>query len=476
MRKLHIDTREWFPRIWDVLGILLLFFVITFLVVVPAGIIIAIKEYMHQPGKEFDLKNFMGSEIMGISLTYGYIIPMALTVLLTILLAKIRPRFNFRPVYLHLFPLVLAGGFFLLLVEEGILELMPSPDDEFKFMVELIRQHPKLAFLTIAVAAPFLEEMLFRGIILKFLLKKYPPRTAIIFSALIFGAYHLNPWQFVGATLIGLYLGYIYWRTGSLFYPVLLHFLNNAFSFYLTWKTQSVEAGLVPEDKPWALPLIMFTGLMGLTSVMIFLEKYFTRHGRKTYYLASANPHKMEELRALMPPGVELRSLTDLRHRTPLSETGTTLEENSLEKAMQLARRYGVDVIADDTGLEVEALGGRPGVYSARFAGPDAGDADNRRKLLARLEGHENRKARFRTVITLSDGHEWYQFEGVAPGEIIPNEQGSNGFGYDPVFRPEGSDKTFAQMTAEEKNRISHRAKATRKLLDFLENHARKPL
>ena len=470
MRRIYVNNNLFFPRVWDILAIFLLFFGTTVLVVLPYAVVFVVKWKSAHPEGELDIQQILSGEMMSGLLTYGYIIPMFLTVVLTIYFFKIRPRFSVRPSHWHLLPVILAGGFFLLMIEEGLMAVLPSPEDQFKLMENFIRSHPLMAFLTITVAAAILEELLFRGIILKFMLKIYSPWKAIILSAVIFGAFHMNIWQFVGATLIGLYFGYLYWRTGSLFYPILLHFLNNALSFYLVWQTDSMETELIPKENPWILPAVMFVGLMGFATVMVFLEKYFEKKAGKTFYVATANPHKLEELQAMMPPRVRLLSLKDLRHPTPLQETGSTLEENSFQKAFQLARRYGVNVIADDTGLEVDALGGRPGVYSARFAGPDASDKDNRRKLLEELEGKDNRQARFRTVITLSDGNRWYQFEGVAEGEITHTEQGEKGFGYDSIFKPQGYDKTFAQMTPEEKNRISHRAKAIRQLLDFLEN------
>lgn len=476
MRKLRLDTSRWFPRVWDVLGIFLMFLFFTVLVLMPFALAkgVGIFKQLAANGGTSDMPSaevqaHLREQLAAIGITWGYVVPITLTVIFTVLLFKIRPRFNFRPVYLQLMPVILLGEVFMWMIEEGIMELMPPAEDKFAILKDLILQHPYLAFLTIGVAAPLLEEMLFRGIILKFLLKKYAPWKAIVLSAVIFGAFHLNIWQFVGAFLIGIYMGYLYWRTGSLFYPVLLHFLNNSISFYIVWKTHTVDTGFLPEDNKRWLPLIILTGLIGFTAVMVYLDKYFERFGKRTIYVATSNPHKLAEMQAMMPSHIRLKSLKDLKHRSPLIESGDTLEENSLMKAYQIAKRYGVDVMADDTGLEVEALDGRPGVHSARFAGEQATDEQNRQKLLRQLDGVGNRQARFRTVITLSDGHRWYQFEGTVPGRIATEEQGEGGFGYDALFIPEGANRTFAQMSAEEKNRISHRARAVKRLVAFLE-------
>ena len=151
-----------------------------------------------------------------------------------------------------------------------------------------------------------------------------------------------------------------------------------------------------------------------------------------------------------------------------LAEEQDTLEGNSHQKAAYVWDNYHVSCFADDTGLEVEALNGAPGVYSARYAGPQRSDADNMHKLLQSLQGQENRRARFRTSITLILDGQQHQFEGIVTGSIATEWKGDKGFGYDPVFVPDGHERTFAQMSAEEKNAISHRGRATQELVRFL--------
>jgi XTP/dITP diphosphohydrolase len=187
-------------------------------------------------------------------------------------------------------------------------------------------------------------------------------------------------------------------------------------------------------------------------------------------FFATHNKHKSEEVGSMLAGVFTVKNLHDLELKDEIPETGLTLEENSRIKARYLNANFGVDCFADDTGLEVEALGGEPGVRSARYAGEPADDTKNIDLLLANLKGKSLRKARFRTVITLILGEEEKQFEGIVSGSIITERIGSNGFGYDPVFIPEGHRKTFAEMTSEEKNRISHRAIAVQELVSYLAN------
>lgn len=183
---------------------------------------------------------------------------------------------------------------------------------------------------------------------------------------------------------------------------------------------------------------------------------------------ATNNQHKLEEIRKITGGKIKILSLSDIGCREDIPETGATLEENALIKAQFVKNRFGFDCFADDTGLEVEALNGAPGVYSARYAGEACNPQDNMEKLLAALQGNDNRLARFRTVMALLlDGKE-YCFEGEIGGRITEERRGTAGFGYDPVFVPEGYDKTFAELGEEEKNNISHRALATQKLIAFL--------
>ncbi len=183
---------------------------------------------------------------------------------------------------------------------------------------------------------------------------------------------------------------------------------------------------------------------------------------------ATHNQNKVAELRKLVGENIALISLTDLGITDEIQETGRTLKENALIKAQFVYNNYGVDCFADDTGLEVDALDGAPGVYSARFADEPADSEKNIDKLLALLDGQDNRQARFRTIIALQKQEGQFFFEGVIEGQIIAQRRGMKGFGYDPVFLPNHFDRTFAEMDMREKNLISHRAIAVKKLTKFL--------
>ena len=192
---------------------------------------------------------------------------------------------------------------------------------------------------------------------------------------------------------------------------------------------------------------------------------------KRKLVFATNNAHKLEEVAAILGDQVELLSLNDIGCHADIPETAETLEGNALLKSSYIYKNYHLNCFADDTGLEVEALNGAPGVYSARYAGGEGHDAQaNMLKLLHELEGKENRKAQFRTAISLIlDGKE-YLFEGVIKGEIIKEKRGDSGFGYDPVFMPEGYDRTFAELGNDIKNQISHRALAVQKLCEFLQS------
>ena len=192
---------------------------------------------------------------------------------------------------------------------------------------------------------------------------------------------------------------------------------------------------------------------------------------KRKLVFATNNAHKLEEVVAILGDQVELLSLNDIGCQADIPETAETLEGNALLKSSYIFKNYHLDCFADDTGLEVEALNGAPGVYSARYAGGEGHDAQaNMLKLLHELDGKENRKAQFRTAISLIlDGKE-YLFEGVIKGEIIKEKRGDSGFGYDPVFMPEGYDRTFAELGNDIKNQISHRALAVQKLCEFLQS------
>nr|WP_314286984.1 non-canonical purine NTP diphosphatase [uncultured Capnocytophaga sp.] len=183
---------------------------------------------------------------------------------------------------------------------------------------------------------------------------------------------------------------------------------------------------------------------------------------------ATHNLHKLKEIEALLPEGIELLSLSDIECYEDIAETANTIEGNALIKAKYIKERYQYNVFADDTGLEVLALNNAPGVFSARYAGAEKSDKANIELLLKNMEGKEERKARFKTVIALCLDSKIHTFEGIVEGTISTCPVGQNGFGYDPIFIPEGYKETFAELSAEEKNRISHRGKAFEKLLKFL--------
>jgi len=184
--------------------------------------------------------------------------------------------------------------------------------------------------------------------------------------------------------------------------------------------------------------------------------------------LATNNPGKLIEIRKLLGDEFNILSLEDIGLFQEIPETQNTLEGNSLQKARYIFDTCNLTCIADDTGLEVEALNGAPGVFSARYAGLPTNSNKNIQLLLKNLQWEENRKARFRTVITFLSLEEELQFEGIVDGKITLSPRGSQGFGYDPVFEPDGFEKTFAEMLMDTKNKLSHRARAIEKLIGFL--------
>lgn len=186
-------------------------------------------------------------------------------------------------------------------------------------------------------------------------------------------------------------------------------------------------------------------------------------------YLATQNLHKVEEIAALLKGQFEVRTIQDLGLSEEIPETGSTLEENSLMKAQFIANRYQVTCLSDDSGLEVEALEGAPGVYSARYAGEPKNDLRNLTLLLHNLKTENHRNARFVTILTYHTQGKYIQFEGEIQGSITHEARGTSGFGYDPVFQPEGSSRTFAEMSLEEKNQMAHRARALQKFKIFVD-------
>lgn len=192
----------------------------------------------------------------------------------------------------------------------------------------------------------------------------------------------------------------------------------------------------------------------------------------KKIVFASNNSHKVRELRQLLGDGYEVMSLADIGCHDDIPETADTFEGNALQKAQWVLERYGYDCIADDSGLEVDSLGGAPGVRSARFAGPGHDHAANNALLLKRMEGRSDRSARFRTVIALvRKGLAPEFFSGKVEGTILENLRGEEGFGYDPLFMPQGWTKTFAEATMDEKNAVSHRGNAVRALVEYLNSN-----
>jgi XTP/dITP diphosphohydrolase len=183
---------------------------------------------------------------------------------------------------------------------------------------------------------------------------------------------------------------------------------------------------------------------------------------------ASNNPNKVKEIQHLLPENIKILSLSDIGCNEDIPETANTIEGNAIQKANYVIEKYGYNCFADDTGLEVETLQNEPGVYSARYAGPQRNADDNMQKLLHKLENQPNRNAQFKTVICLCLTGKKHLFEGVIKGEITKEKIGKEGFGYDPIFKPLGYDETFAQMPLALKAKISHRGLAVEKLIDFL--------
>jgi len=184
--------------------------------------------------------------------------------------------------------------------------------------------------------------------------------------------------------------------------------------------------------------------------------------------LATNNSNKIKEIQRLIPQHIKLLSLQDIGCFEDIPETQKTIKGNAVQKANYIKDKYGYDCFADDTGLEVEALNGAPGVYSARYAGEQRDANDNMDKLLKELENQQNHVAQFKTVIALHINDQLHTFTGICKGEIITTKKGNKGFGYDPIFQPNGYSQTFAELSLEEKNTIGHRGKAIQLLMRFL--------
>ena len=184
---------------------------------------------------------------------------------------------------------------------------------------------------------------------------------------------------------------------------------------------------------------------------------------------ATNNSNKLYEVQAQLPKRIKLISLKDIECNEEIPETQNTIEGNAIQKANYVKNKYNLDCFAEDTGLEVEILNGEPGVYSARYAGPEKNTKDNIQKLLYKLKDKANRKAQFKTVIAMHFKGKLITFQGICKGQITENVMGSEGFGYDPIFKPLGNSKTFAQLSLNEKNKIGHRGRAVTQLIDFFE-------
>lgn len=214
------------------------------------------------------------------------------------------------------------------------------------------------------------------------------------------------------------------------------------------------------------------------SAFFIFVQDFDLSHSitkseqMKRIVFATNNKHKLDELKQLLSGSFEVMGLADIEFTDDIPETGLTLSENATIKSLHIYNRFGIDCFSDDTGLLVDALNGEPGVFSARYAGENSTYVQNVDKLIKELKNKDNRTARFKTVISLIiDGTE-YQFEGKVEGEITTEKYGEKGFGYDPVFRPDGYKETFAEMSPELKNKISHRGKAVVKLVEFLNQYS----
>jgi XTP/dITP diphosphohydrolase len=186
---------------------------------------------------------------------------------------------------------------------------------------------------------------------------------------------------------------------------------------------------------------------------------------------ATNNLNKLAEVQNMLPESIQLLTLKDINCFDEIEETETTLEGNAKLKANYITTKFGYNCFADDTGLEVKSLNGAPGVYSARYAGKENDSEKNMQKLVSELKDKKNRKAQFKTAIALNINNKQYLFEGICSGEILESKQGEKGFGYDPIFKPEGCTSSFAEMSSNEKNSISHRGIAIRKLVEFLTDY-----
>jgi len=446
-----------FPTFWHLLAILGLFVLFT----VPFSLLDSLFPASSKP----------------LAMLIAYVFPMIITIWAVMKIYNLKGSLNYKVSHLSILPVIIVASYAFLIVGEFTVEMLPKPSGIFKTLFDsmneamtVIFKSKVIGFLMIAVAAPILEETLFRGIILKYLLKKVNPWKAIIFTALAFGIFHMNPWQLLYATVLGILLGYIYWKTRSLFYPIIIHFVLNGTAFMAAqYADIKANDGISDSfESKNSLYLAVAISLILIYVIYLFLEKYFAQDERKLV-LATQNKHKIAEIEKILPKNIKLISMKDIGFKGDLVETGNTLEANARQKMRQIAVPYAVDVLADDTGLEVAALDGAPGVYSARYAGEQASYEDNAAKLMQEMEGVTDRSAQFKTIIALSDTKDELYFSGILKGSITKSPRGTGGFGYDAVFIPEGYTQTFAEMGEEEKNKISHRFLALQKLKEYFE-------
>ena len=225
---------------------------------------------------------------------------------------------------------------------------------------------------------------------------------------------------------------------------------------------------LTTAKKPIISSSLNYTSPLDFITLHLYYSSIRTLNMKIVF--ATNNKNKILEVQQMLPPTIEIINLESIGCFEEIPETASTIEENAIMKANYVTQKYGYDCFADDTGLEVETLNGEPGVYSARYAGEQRNSEDNMNKVLDALSNQSNRKAQFKTVIALNLKGEQQLFTGIARGEITLEKTGNQGFGYDPIFKPEGFEATFAQLSLEEKAAISHRGKATEQLISFLKN------
>ena len=354
---------------------------------------------------------------------------------------------------------------------EFLAELIPTDTpilkdlyEFYKKSLDIVFENPVAAFIAVSILAPLLEELVFRGLLLRGLLNnKVNPWFAIVLVALLFGAAHLNPWQFVGAGFLGIILGFVYWRTKDLWICIYLHFLNNTISFIVSMMYGDIEVESFDLN-----PIYIVLSVVLLIGIAYLFYKYTERNKSISNDLifATHNNHKLREVQKMLP-NTNLKSLSDINFNEEIEENGNSFEENAIIKAETIYNKTKLNVFSDDSGLVIPALNGEPGIFSARYAGT-GNDKDNNKKVLEKLKDKSDRSAYFICVICLIIDGEKHIFEGKVDGEILIEPRGDNDFGYDPIFKPNGYDLSFAEMIPELKNKISHRNIAIEKMKNYL--------